>query len=113
MNYYLARDGQTYGPYPEENFAGMLAGGQVLASDYVCAEGGSEWIAFEKHPAFSSVARSPVSVIPASAPAQAYDSPKAVGLRVSTTAASRPVTSTMPAEPAAPSSRSANRKGLL
>jgi hypothetical protein len=48
MNYYLSRDGQSYGPYPEESFPEMLQAGQFMPEDLVCPEGGSEWVALSQ-----------------------------------------------------------------
>jgi hypothetical protein len=50
MNYYLTRGGETYGPYPEENFPAMVQAGQVVAGDLVCPEGGSDWVPFNQVP---------------------------------------------------------------
>lgn len=44
-NYYLYRDEQTCGPYVEGEFMQMLAAGQIAANEWVCVEGGSEWVA--------------------------------------------------------------------
>ncbi|MEY2410798.1 MAG: domain 2 [Verrucomicrobiota bacterium] len=59
MNYYLARDGQTYGPYPQETFPGMLEQGQVIPQDLVCPEGGSEWVELSKVPALAGAPSAP------------------------------------------------------
>lgn len=73
MNYYLARDGQTYGPYPQENFASMLAAGQVVAEDLVCPEGGQDWVQASQVPGLLP-AEAPV---PAAAPVAATAAPAA------------------------------------
>jgi hypothetical protein len=78
MNYYLARDGQTYGPYPEESILTMLEAGQVVPEDLLCAEGGSEWVPLNQIPAFAPATPPPIpQVATGAAPA---------GLRVSTPA---------------------------
>jgi len=43
-NYYLHRDGQNRGPFPEEQFKQMLASGEIGANEWVCEEGSSEWL---------------------------------------------------------------------
>src|SRR5262249_13613963 len=65
MNYYMARDGTTYGPYPQESFPSMLAAGQVVPEDLVCPEGGSDWVPLSSVPALSGA----TSSAPAAAPA--------------------------------------------
>ena len=86
MNYYMARDGTTYGPYPQESFPAMLAAGQVVPEDLVCPEGGSDWVPLSSIPGLSGAA----------SPAQtAAAAPALPRLRMSTTAsasASHPAT---------------------
>ncbi|NWK57688.1 DUF4339 domain-containing protein [Verrucomicrobiaceae bacterium N1E253] len=43
-NYYLHRDNQNYGPYPESQILQMLQSGQIQAQEMICIVGGSEWI---------------------------------------------------------------------
>ena len=76
MNYYLARDGQTYGPYPEESIPTMLQAGQIVPEDLLYAEGGSEWVPLNQIPAFAAAVPAPVP--------QPAASPASGGLRVST-----------------------------
>ena len=66
MNYYMARDGTTYGPYPQESFPTMLAAGQVVPEDLVCPEGGTEWVPLSSVPGLSGAA-SPAPAMPAAA----------------------------------------------
>lgn len=78
MNYYLARDGQTYGPYPQENFPSMLAAGQVVADDLVCPEGGSDWVPLSQVPGLApTAAPAPAAATPA--PVAAAAAPAASG----------------------------------
>ncbi|MEI6674252.1 MAG: DUF4339 domain-containing protein [Verrucomicrobiota bacterium] len=43
-NYYVHRDGQNHGPLREEQFKQMLASGEIGANEWVCEEGGTEWL---------------------------------------------------------------------
>ena len=61
MNYYLARDGQTYGPYPQETFPAMLQQGQVVPQDLVCPEGASDWVELSTVPALSGAMPAPAA----------------------------------------------------
>ncbi len=63
MNYYMARDGTTYGPYPQESFPTMLAAGQVVPEDLVCPEGGADWVPLSSIPGLSGTA-SPAPAMP-------------------------------------------------
>lgn len=97
MNYFLARDGQTYGPYPEENFPSMLAAGQVLGNDLICPEGSSQWMPLERTPAFSSLfAAAPAMAAEPAAPASA---PASSGLRVSASTTTPHVSAPAPTRP--------------
>ena len=60
MNYYLAREGQTYGPYPEESIPTMLQAGQLVPEDLLCAEGSSDWLPVNQIPAFAAAAPPPI-----------------------------------------------------
>ena len=44
MNIYVARDGQTYGPYTAEHAHQMIGQGQLQAADLACAEGAADWV---------------------------------------------------------------------
>ena len=66
MNYYMARDGTTYGPYPQESLPYMLAAGQVIPEDLVCPEGGTEWVPLSSVPGLSGTA-APAPAMPAAA----------------------------------------------
>ena len=43
MNVYVSRDGETFGPYSDEQARQFLLSGQLLGSDYALYEGESEW----------------------------------------------------------------------
>ena len=43
MNVYVSRDGETFGPYTDEQARQFLQSGQLLGSDYALYEGESEW----------------------------------------------------------------------
>ncbi len=43
MNVYVAREGQTYGPYTQTQATEMLGSGQLVAGDLACPEGASDW----------------------------------------------------------------------
>ena len=43
MNIYVSRDGETFGPYSDEQARQFLLSGQLLGSDYALYEGESEW----------------------------------------------------------------------
>lgn len=47
MDFYLSRNGETYGPYSEAELRGHLASGSVLPHDHAWREGESEWQALE------------------------------------------------------------------
>lgn len=50
MNYYLTRDGDTFGPYEQESFPTMLQAGEITPDNLVCPEGGTEWVAISTLP---------------------------------------------------------------
>ena len=85
MNYYMARDGTTYGPYPQESFPSMLAVGQMVPDDLVCPEDGSEWVPLHSVPGLGGTA-SPVPAMPAAAVPAAAATPSLPRLRMSTPA---------------------------
>lgn len=43
MNIYVARDGQTYGPYTPEHTNQMIGLGQLTINDLACPEGATDW----------------------------------------------------------------------
>ncbi|MGB0990939.1 MAG: DUF4339 domain-containing protein [Akkermansiaceae bacterium] len=43
--YYLHRDNQNHGPYPEEQLVELIRSGSIGAEELICLEGGSDWIA--------------------------------------------------------------------
>ncbi|MDE1155396.1 MAG: DUF4339 domain-containing protein [Acidobacteriaceae bacterium] len=45
MSYRIARDGQTFGPYNEEEVRRYLASGNILPTDLIQQEGSAEWFA--------------------------------------------------------------------
>jgi hypothetical protein len=83
MNYYMAREGTTYGPYPQESFPAMLAAGQMIPEDLVCPEGGTEWVPLSSVPGLSGAA-SPAPAVPTVAAPTASAAPTFPKLRVST-----------------------------
>ncbi|HEU0009671.1 MAG TPA: DUF4339 domain-containing protein [Verrucomicrobiae bacterium] len=98
MNYYMARDGTTYGPYPQESFPTMLAAGQVVPEDLVCPEGGADWVPLSSIPGLSGAA-SPALAMPAAA------TPSLPRLRMSTSTsapASHPATTPAASTPSFP-----------
>lgn len=63
-NYYLHRDGQNYGPYPEEQMRAMIASRQILPEEQICEEGGSSWVlASTLNPMQSKPVAAPVAVV--------------------------------------------------
>ncbi len=44
MNIYISRSGQSFGPYPLESLADMIQAGNVLSTDLLCPEGGTDWV---------------------------------------------------------------------
>ena len=101
MNYYMARDGTTYGPYPQESFPTMLAAGQVVPEDLVCPEGGAEWVPLSSVPGLSG-APSPAPSMPAVGVPAAAAAPTLPRLRMSTP--SHAPTSHQATAPASPTS---------
>jgi len=43
-NYYLHRDGETLGPYAQNDMHGMIVTGQVKGEELICKEGESDWV---------------------------------------------------------------------
>jgi hypothetical protein len=43
-NYYLTRDGQSYGPYSAQEMLEMLKSGQMTAEELICPVGGDQWV---------------------------------------------------------------------
>lgn len=41
--FYLARDGQTYGPYPAASLQEMIESGNIAPTDQVCEQGTEDW----------------------------------------------------------------------
>lgn len=54
-NWYLARDGATHGPYPEETLRSYIASGNVSALDQLCQEGTSNWVSAKSVPQFGAL----------------------------------------------------------
>ena len=44
MQIHISRNGQQYGPYPEEQARQMLAAGQLLVNDHAMREGDAQWV---------------------------------------------------------------------
>lgn len=76
MNYYLARDGKTYGPYPKEFIPAMVQQGQLTPDDLLCPQGGSEWKALREMPELMTAAA------PAATPAASAAPVAGGGLRM-------------------------------
>ena len=45
LSYYLHRDGENHGPYPEARMRQMVASGMIAGGEMVCVEGGGKWVA--------------------------------------------------------------------
>lgn len=43
-NYYLHRDGESQGPYAQNDMHGMIVTGQVKGEELICREGESDWV---------------------------------------------------------------------
>lgn len=43
-NFYLHRDGENHGPYPESQLLEMLTSGQIHSEELICEEGAGDWI---------------------------------------------------------------------
>jgi hypothetical protein len=43
QRYYLHRNNENHGPYPEADLQQMIAAGQVGGGEMICAEGGTQW----------------------------------------------------------------------
>jgi len=43
-NYYLHRNGENFGPYPDAQIKAMLASNDMTPQDLICIVGGSEWV---------------------------------------------------------------------
>jgi hypothetical protein len=66
MNIYVARDGQTYGPYTSDHAHQMIGLGQLQINDLACPEGAADW-----HPLGQVLGLPPVQAAP-QPQAQAY-----------------------------------------
>lgn len=65
-NYYLHRDGQNFGPYSLEQMRQMIASRQIAPGEYICQEGGSDWVVastLTAAPAPKTVARPPAAAV--------------------------------------------------
>jgi TM2 domain-containing membrane protein YozV len=63
-NWYLLRNGQAYGPYPEEQVRGWVRAGQVAADELLNREGEPNWQPLGAIPEFAG----DLAVAPAPAP---------------------------------------------
>ena len=52
-NWYLARNGETHGPYSEEQMRSFIQTGNVSQSDQICQEGSTQWLTLGSVPQFS------------------------------------------------------------
>lgn len=43
-NFYLHRDGESQGPYAQNDMHGMIVTGQVKGDELICREGDSDWV---------------------------------------------------------------------
>ena len=53
--WFLARDGQSHGPYTQQDLASYISSGNVTASDQICKEGSSAWMAANSAPEFQQM----------------------------------------------------------
>lgn len=69
--YYLARDGQTYGPYPAASLQEMIEAGNIAPDDQLCEAGNSEWVPAAQVFVMAAAPAAPPTqpVAPAAAPA--------------------------------------------
>src|ERR1700748_2562916 len=63
MGILINKNGQQLGPYSVEDARAMVLSGQLSATDWACAEGGTGWIPLKDVPGFA-----PPSVTGASSP---------------------------------------------
>jgi TM2 domain-containing membrane protein YozV len=70
-NWYLYRDGQTHGPYPEEQIRDWLRSGQVSARDKLCREGDQTWSSADMLPEFTGTAGPAPYTVPPTGPTMA------------------------------------------
>ncbi|NOS68426.1 MAG: DUF4339 domain-containing protein [Verrucomicrobia bacterium] len=49
MNFFTSREGQRYGPYPIESLSEMVRNNQVVPTDLIFIEGGSNWRTVAEH----------------------------------------------------------------
>lgn len=68
MNYWVAIDGETSGPYPAEQVVGMLQKGQITPDTQVMAEGGQEWMPLSAVPNLQGAASTPPAPAPPAKP---------------------------------------------
>lgn len=50
VSVYIQREGQQYGPYPQEDIQGHLASGTLLPADMAWQEGMADWVPLSKFP---------------------------------------------------------------
>ena len=50
MSVYIQREGQQYGPYPQEDIQGHLASGTLLPTDMAWQEGMADWVPLSEFP---------------------------------------------------------------
>lgn len=77
-NWYLLRNGQTYGPYPEEQIRQWVRAGQIAPDEKLNREGDANWLSLDMIPEFTADR--------AKAPPYVDGGPAAYGARDRTTA---------------------------
>jgi rhomboid protease GluP len=55
QRWYVHVDGKTGGPYGGRDIDRLVRGGQIRGTDFLCVEGGSEWVEACNEPAFRSL----------------------------------------------------------
>lgn len=96
-NWYLFRNGQSHGPYPEETIREWITAGQLLPQEKLCREGDQNWSSADMLPEFADVAATAPAQAPAAAPA-AY---------------AVPTTPVMPGAAPAPGAKDRTTAGIL
>lgn len=58
--WYVHVSGENFGPYGRSDIERMIQNRQLQAQDYLCPEGGAEWIEARKDPTFGHLLSEPV-----------------------------------------------------
>jgi len=77
-NWYLFRNGQSNGPYPEEQVREWVKTGQIAPEEKLCREGDTNWMSLDMIPEFGAD-RPATGAAPAAAPSVAPAAPAAYG----------------------------------